>query len=97
MSKNTEVPFALRPLRRNMAFLGSTTKEEIQTALDKNLDVISAIKEEAMTDEENESINLLTYYLDATDEERSIMDCLLVCICGWTMSTIIEKSEPLEE
>lgn len=97
MSKNTEVPFALRPLRRNMAFLGSTAKEEIQTALDKNLDVISAIKEEAMTDEENESINLLTYYLDATDEERSIMDCILVCICGWTMSTIIEKSEPLEE
>lgn len=80
-----------------MVFLDHTGQEEIEDAMRKKLDVISTIKNEAMTDDENESYNLLSYYLQATPEEKSIMDCVLVCICGWTMSTIIEKSEPIED
>lgn len=79
-----------------MVFLDNTGQEEIKDAMRRKLDVISTIKEEAWSDEENESANLLRYYLNATDEERSIMDCVLVTICGWTMSTIIEKSDPVE-
>lgn len=80
-----------------MVFFGNTDDEQIEYAMKEKLDVISAIKEEAMSDDENESFNLLNYYRSASDEQRSVMDCVLVCICGWTMNTIIEKSEPIED
>ena len=79
-----------------MAFFENTGTEDIEYAMKRKLDVISTIKEEAWSDDENESYNLLKYYLNATDEKRSIMDCVLVTICGWTMSTIIEKSDPID-
>jgi hypothetical protein len=80
-----------------MVFLNHTGTEEIEDAMRRKLAVMDTIKEEAMSDEEDESYNLLNYYLHASPEERSIMDCVLVCVCGWTMSTIIEKSEPGED
>lgn len=86
------------PIKQGLrVFYGNTNDEEIKTAMRHKLDVINTIKKEAMSDDENESYNLLNYYRMATEEQRSIMDCVLVTICGWTMNTIIEKSEPIED
>lgn len=68
--------------------LGCTTDDDVAT--DK--DVISYIQAEMFNDDENDSIKLLDLYRNANEIERAIMDSVLVCICGWTMSHIVEES-----
>ena len=70
-------------------FKGYTKDESIEAALNSEVDVISKISEEMMTDEENESDGLLRDYLAASEIERSIMDSVLVRLCGWSMEMII--------
>lgn len=76
---------------------GETKMETIKAAYDVQsendygeFDVIGKIIDEALSDTENESCRLLRNYLDADETERAIMDSVLVCLCGWTMETIIE-------
>ena len=70
-------------------FKGNTKDESIITALDSEVDVVSKILEEMVTDDENESDGLLRDYLEASEIERSIMDSVLARLCGWTMEMII--------
>lgn len=72
---------------------GNTTKEKIEHAIEKRLDVINQIFIEMGTDGDADSSALLTDYLMANEDERAIMDTVLANVCGWTMSTIIEKAE----
>lgn len=41
---------------------GSTTDEEIRSAIEKRLDVVSAIRNAMETDDENDSMRLLSLY-----------------------------------
>jgi len=68
---------------------GATSTGTIEQAITDELDVISTIETEILSDESNESMKLLAMYKDATEEERAIMDTMLVDICGWTMGSII--------
>ena len=71
-----------------------TSEEECTKAIDNQLDVVSAIEKEIATDTENDSMYLLRMYKEANDETRALMDAMLIAICGWAMSHIIEKAEP---
>ena len=71
---------------------GGTKADSILKALVADADVISTIRQEAESDEENESAKLLNMYHNASDEEKAIMDSVLVTICGWTMESIIEMT-----
>lgn len=72
--------------------VGNTTDEDLQ----EDKDVITRISMEMFDDDENDSVKLLELYRHADERERAIMDAVLVCICGWTMSSIIGESDDLE-
>ena len=78
-------------------FTGDTTSQEAQAAIKNQLDVVSAIEMEMLSDDENESLYLLDLYVKGTARERSIMDSVIVALCGWTMSTIIKKADPMTD
>ena len=69
--------------------LGDTSKEFINCAIKEKYDVVTQIINSGLTDDENDSKFLLNMYLDADEKERAIMDAMLVCICGYTMESII--------
>ena len=72
---------------------GSTTDDEIRSAVKKRLDVVSAIRNAMETDDENDSMRLLSLYGDADETERAVMDVLMINICGYTLSSIITEAE----
>ena len=76
-------------------YLNETTKEEVQDAIDDQLDIISQVMSEMLSDDENDTTRLLCMYLEGTPEERAIMDEVLVCLCGECMSSIINHAEKL--
>ena len=70
---------------------GNTTKEQIEEAINGDFNVIERIYQEMMTDYDTDSMSLLVDYQMATEEERAIMDAVLIDLCGWSMGSIIEK------
>ena len=81
--------------------LNVTTDEELHEALNKieetedewgdsNYSIIGSIFSAMGMDTEDDSKYLLKIYLNADTKERAIMDAVLICVCGYTMSSIIE-------
>lgn len=70
---------------------GNTTNEQIEMAINEDMDVIERIHYEMMTDYDRDSMSVLVDYQMATENERAVMDALLINLCGWSLGTIIEK------
>lgn len=80
------------PASRLGIYKGDTTDEDINLAEKKGLDIVHKVFDEMGADDENETIKLLAAYKQASEAERGIMDYVLVCLCGWTMSSLIQKA-----
>ena len=74
-------------------YKGETEDQTIKEAQENKCDIVGQIMEEMMSDDENDTERLLFAYENATEEERAIMDYVLVCLCGYTMNTIIEHAK----
>jgi hypothetical protein len=53
--------------------------------------IVPKIFEEISTDGENESRELLSYYIHCTRRERAVINTVLLYLCGWTFPTIVQK------
>jgi hypothetical protein len=58
---------------------------------DKINNIIPTIYVEMESDGDNESEELLHYYLRCTQQERDVVDNVLLYICGWTFETLLHK------
>lgn len=72
---------------------GETSTVEVWEAIQNKLKIKQIIQNELNNDAEDESERILSLYIMASKEQRAAMDALLVCICGETLSTIIEKAK----
>lgn len=73
--------------------VGETSTVEVREAIQNKLKIKQIILNELNNDVEDESEKILSLYIMASEEQRAAMDALLVCICGETLSTIIEKAK----
>lgn len=71
--------------------IGETSVKTVNAALADKLSVKQLIKKELDNDSEDESEKMLKLYVLANAEQRAVMDALLVCICGETMESLINK------
>ena len=71
---------------------GLTTDDDIKL-IDGNEGLIETLKysiaEEIQSDEENDSYHLLELYKQADENDRALLDSMLVCICGYGLGSII--------
>jgi hypothetical protein len=58
---------------------------------EKIQNLISTIFAEMESDGDNESEELLEYYLYCNQQERAVVDKVLIYICGWTFETLLGK------
>jgi len=58
---------------------------------EKIQNLIPTLYAEMESDGENESEELLNYYLDCNAQERDVADNVLMYICGWTFETLLGK------
>lgn len=75
---------------------GLTRNDAIDMAKKKGLDIVSQIQEEIMTDDRNDSWALLDLYEKANEQERCVMDALLIDLCGYSMGSIIHNAYEAE-
>lgn len=61
--------------------------------MDKELDLVGTIINESLSDSENESLRLLNLYNKSTVREKSLIDEVIMCICGWRLETIAKIAE----
>jgi hypothetical protein len=53
--------------------------------------IIPTLYLEMESDGENDSEELLEYYLNCNQQERDVVDNVLMYICGWTFETLLGK------
>ena len=58
---------------------------------EKIQNLIHTLYAEMESDGENESEELLEYYLHCNQQERDVVDNVLMYICGWTFETLLAK------
>jgi hypothetical protein len=58
---------------------------------EKIRNLIPTIFAEMESDGENESEELLEYYLNCNQQKRDVVDNVLIYICGWTFETLLGK------
>ena len=58
---------------------------------EKIQNIIPTLYAEIEADGENESEELLAYYLNCNQQERDVVDNVLMYICGWTFETLLKK------
>ena len=58
---------------------------------EKISNIIPTIFAEIESDGENESEELLAYYIRCTAKERAVVDNVLMYLCGWTLETLLGK------
>ena len=58
---------------------------------EKIQNLIPTLYAEMESDGENESEELLNYYLNCNQQERAVVDNVLLYICGWTFETLLGK------
>ena len=58
---------------------------------EKIRNLIPTIFAEMESDGENESEELLEYYLRCNQQEKKVVDNVLLYICGWTFETLLGK------
>jgi hypothetical protein len=58
---------------------------------DKINSIIPTLLAEIESDGENESEELLDYYLRCNPQEQAVVDNVLMYLCGWTFATLLAK------
>jgi hypothetical protein len=58
---------------------------------DKIENIIPTLFEEIGSDNENESEELLRYYICCNPQEREVINNVMLFICGWRFETLLEK------
>jgi hypothetical protein len=53
--------------------------------------VIARIFDEMLSDNENDSEELVEYYNGATSEQRTAMNKMCMFLCGWSLETIFKE------
>lgn len=95
MSKSTiPMPFE--------CFKGDTTLDQIKRFWEQynrqdESSLVQTIFNEMASDSEDESENILALYSMVDERDRSLLDYLLVALCGWTLSSLMDINKKEKE
>jgi hypothetical protein len=58
---------------------------------EKIRNLVPIILEEIQSDRENDSQELLAYYVGCNTQEKAAVNNVMIYLCGWSFETILEK------
>ena len=64
---------------------------------DRYMRLIAHISNAMCSDDTDQSVRLATLYDAADDRGKDLLDQAFICLCGWSMKTLIEQSALEEE
>jgi hypothetical protein len=66
---------------------------ETSTMEDQINNIIPTIMGEIESDGENESKYLFAYYLACNQQEKTVVNNVMIYLCGWSFETILQKCD----
>jgi hypothetical protein len=54
--------------------------------------LVALVAKEMHSDDEDQSEMLANLYLSANDAEKAVLDSAFICLCGWSLKTLISKA-----
>lgn len=57
------------------------------------MSLVSRIAEAILNDDDDQSDRLINDYNNATPDQKQAIDDALICICGWSMTTLMEQAK----
>ena len=57
------------------------------------LDIKMAVLLEMSSDDENESDKLINYYEICNQQERGVIDQVLMYLCGWSFNSLLQRAQ----
>jgi hypothetical protein len=60
---------------------------------DKIKNIIPTLMGEIASDGENESKELLEYYIGRNTQEKAVVNNVMMYLCGWSFETLLEKCD----
>ena len=64
---------------------------KITTMEDQINNIIPTLMDEIESDGENESRELLRYYMECNQVEKAVVNNVMIYLCGWSFETLLEK------
>ena len=64
---------------------------KITTMEDQINNIIPTLMGEIESDGENESRELLRYYMECSQVEKAVVNNVMIYLCGWSFETLLEK------
>jgi hypothetical protein len=55
--------------------------------------LIAHISKEMHSDDDDQSDMLADIYLSATEAEKAVLDSAFICLCGWSLKTLMSRCE----
>jgi hypothetical protein len=83
-----------KELLKTAEFLTQPSDADMQKAIDDDLDVVGAVAGEILSDDENESKNLVEFYKELDTEQRKIVDLTMMFLTGWSFGSMLQRSYP---
>jgi hypothetical protein len=56
------------------------------------MSLIATITEEILSDDTDQSNRLQSLYENGTEQDRKAIDEAMMCVCGWTLETLIQRA-----
>lgn len=57
------------------------------------MSLVSRIAEAIMSDDDDQSERLIDTYQQASPEQQQAIDDCLICICGWSIPSLMEQAK----
>jgi hypothetical protein len=55
--------------------------------------LVAHISKAMFSDDDDQSERLASLYLNANQAEKDILDNAFICLCGWSLKTLMERCE----
>lgn len=65
--------------------------------INRDIDIIHKLIQNKTKNLDSDNELLIHYYTNANPDEQKIIDTIMVCICGYSLETIINHPENIKE
>jgi hypothetical protein len=55
--------------------------------------LVSHVSKEMFSDDDDQSQMLADIYLSASQAEKDVLDRAFICLCGWSLKTLMDRCE----
>lgn len=78
-------------LKRSVWDASKLPREEIITLIGDDLSLVTKISYQIDEDDNDQSDRIVAMYEEGTPEQKKLLDDFCICLCGWSIETLLKQ------